>query len=152
MNSAPARTDEIAARAAPPPRAENGGLNPPAPLSQRRDRGAGGLSPRRESELESQEDSGEAGAEDEAEKEVGSWKGRLTGRDRELVGHLGLVRYLRTNQITELVFRGRAQSVVSARLGELSQRHGNTRALLKKLWFVSGEGKRVQVWSLMPSG
>ncbi len=65
---------------------------------------------------------------------------------------MGLVRYLRTNQITEMVFQGRAQSVVSARLGELSQRHGNTRALLKKLWFVSSEGKRVQVWSLTPSG
>ena len=27
----------------------------------------------------------------EVEKEVGSWRGRLTARDRELVGHLGLV-------------------------------------------------------------
>ena len=76
----------------------------------------------------------------------------MTGRDRELVGHLGLVRYLRTKQIEELVFRGRAQSVVSARLGELAERHGSTRALIKKLWFVSGEGKRVLVWALTPSG
>jgi hypothetical protein len=37
-------------------------------------------------------------------------------------------------------------------LGELSQRRGNTRALIKKLWFVNGEGKRVLVWALTPSG
>ena len=60
----------------------------------------------------------EAGAE--VERQVGSWGGRLTARDRELVGHLGLVRYLRTNQIAEMMFRGRAQSVLSARLGELA--------------------------------
>jgi len=76
----------------------------------------------------------------------------LTARDKELVSHLGLVRYLRTDQIAELVFPGRAQSVISGRLGELSQRHGNTRALIKKLWFVNGEGKRVLVWALTPSG
>jgi hypothetical protein len=42
--------------------------------------------------------------------------------------------------------------VISGRLGELSQRHGNTRALIKKLWFVNCEGKRVLVWALTPSG
>jgi hypothetical protein len=76
----------------------------------------------------------------------------VTARDRELVSHLGLVRYLRTDQIAELIFPGRAQSVISGRLGELSQRHGNTRALIKKLWFVNCEGKRVLVWALTPSG
>jgi hypothetical protein len=50
------------------------------------------------------------------------------------------------------MFPGRAQSVISGRLGELSQRRGNTRALIKKLWFVNGEGKRVLVWALTPSG
>ena len=92
--------------------------------------------------------------EDGAEGKVGigSWRGRLTTRDRELVSHLGLVRYLKTAQIAELIFPGRAQSVISGRLGELSQRHGNTRALIKKLWFVNGEGKRVLVWALTPSG
>jgi hypothetical protein len=63
-----------------------------------------------------------------------------------------LVRYLRTDQIAELIFTGRAQSVISGRLGELSERHGNTRALIKKLWFVNSEGKRVLVWALTPSG
>lgn len=47
------------------------------------------MSPERESEVEGEEDSGEAGAEGGGEKEVGSWRGSLTGRDRELVGHLG---------------------------------------------------------------
>jgi len=42
--------------------------------------------------------------------------------------------------------------VISGRLGELSQRRGNTRALIKKLWFVNNEGKRVLVWALTPSG
>jgi hypothetical protein len=42
--------------------------------------------------------------------------------------------------------------VVSGRLGELSERHGSTRALIKKLWFVNGEGKRMLVWALTPSG
>ena len=42
--------------------------------------------------------------------------------------------------------------MISGRLGELSQRRGNTRALIKKLWFVNGEGKRVLVWALTPSG
>jgi len=50
------------------------------------------------------------------------------------------------------MFPGRAQSVISGRLGELSQRRGNTRALIKKLWFVNNEGKRVLVWALTPSG
>lgn len=92
----------------------------------------------------------EDGAEGKAG--VGSWNGRLTARDKELVSHLGLVRYLRTDQVAELVFPGRAQSVISGRLGELSQRRGNTRALIKKLWFVNGEGKRVLVWALTPPG
>lgn len=68
------------------------------------------------------------------------------------MGHLGLVRYLRTGQIAELMFPGRAQSVISARLGELAERHGNTRALLKRLWYVNREGKRVQVWALTGTG
>ena len=42
--------------------------------------------------------------------------------------------------------------MILGRLGELSQRRGNTRALIKKLWFVNGEGKRVLVWALTPSG
>jgi hypothetical protein len=42
--------------------------------------------------------------------------------------------------------------VISGRAGELSQRRGNTRALIKKLWFVNSEGKRVLVWALTPSG
>lgn len=42
--------------------------------------------------------------------------------------------------------------MISGRLGELSQRRGNTRALIKKLCFVNGEGKRVLVWALTPSG
>ena len=149
--SAPAMTDESAARSLPPPAPGMGGRTAPAPPSQPLDGGAGAVGPERGVEAGGGCASDlEAGAE--VEKEVGSWRGRLTARDRELVGHLGLVRYLRTNQIAEMMFRGRAQSVLSARLGELADRHGNCRALVKKLWFVNGEGRRVQVWALTPSG
>jgi Replication-relaxation len=50
------------------------------------------------------------------------------------------------------MFPGRARSGISARLGELAARHGNTRALLKRLWYVNREGKRVQVWALTGTG
>jgi hypothetical protein len=69
-----------------------------------------------------------------------------------LVGHLGLVRYLRTGQIAELMFPGRAQSVVSERLGELARNHGSSKALLKRFWYVNREGRRVQVWALTGTG
>src|SRR5713226_9254969 len=151
LPSAPAMTEESASGTAPPPAPGMGGRTAPAPPSHRRDRGAGAVSSLGgvEAGIGSASDR-EAGAE--VEKEVGSWRGRLTSRDRELVGHLGLVRYLRTDQVAELMFPGRAQSVISGRLGELSERHGNTRALIKKLWFVNGEGKRVLVWALTASG
>lgn len=149
MPSAPVKTDESLKSARPPLRAGSGGLPAPAPPSQPLDGGAGAGISFLEAEAGGVEE-GEDGAEGKAG--IGSWRGRLTARDRGLVGHLGLVRYLRTDQIAELIFPGRAQSVISGRLGELSQRHGNTRALIKKLWFVNGEGKRVLVWALTPSG
>lgn len=149
MPSAPVKTDESVRSARPALRAENGELPAPAPPSQPMDGGAGAGISFVEAEAGGVEE-GEDGAEGKAG--IGSWRGRLTARDRELVSHLGLVRYLRTDQIAELVFPGRAQSVISGRLGELSQRHGDTRALIKKLWFVNGAGKRVLVWALTPSG
>ncbi len=123
LPSAPAMIEESASRTAPPPAPGMGGRTAPAPPSQRLDGGAGAVGPLRgvQAGVGSASDR-EAGAE--VEKEVGSWRGRLTARDRELVGHLGLVRYLRTNQIAEMMFRGRAQSVLSARLGELADRKG----------------------------
>ena len=149
MPSAPERTDEVPMVFRPPRRAANGELPAPAPPSQPLDVGAGAGISFLEAEAGELEE-GRDGAE--GKSEVGSWRGRLTPRDNELVSHLGLVRYLRTDQISELMFPGRAQSVISGRLGELSQRRGNTRALIKKLWFVNGEGKRVLVWALTPSG
>src|ERR1700760_3907394 len=125
--SAPAKTEETATPRAPPPAPGKGGAPAPAPPSQRLDGGAGAVGPERGVTAGVFVSDFEAGAEEE--KSVGSWRGRLTDRDRELVGHLGLVRYLRTNQIAEMMFKGRAQSVLSARLGELAERHGNCRAL-----------------------
>jgi hypothetical protein len=148
--SAPAKTEETATPRAPSPAPGKGGPTAPAPPSQRLDGGAAAVGPERGVTAGVGVSDFEAGAE--VEKEVGSWRGRLTERDRELVGHLGLVRYLRTNQIAEMMFKGRAQPVLSARLGELAERHGNCRALVKRLWFVNGEGRRVQVWALTPSG
>jgi len=129
LPSAPAMTDEFDTRRIAPPTLAPGGQPAPAPRSQRPDRGAGSVCPLTEKEQGGEED--QAGAEDR--EGLGSWRGRLTARDRELVGHLGLVRYLRTGQIAELMFPRRAQSVISARLGELAERHENTRALLKRL-------------------
>ena len=149
MPSAPVKTDESLRSGRPPHRAGNGELPAPAPPSQPLDGGAGAGISFVEAEAGGV-DEGEDGAE--GKSGIGSWRGRLTARDKELVSHLGLVRYLRTDQIAELVFPGRAQSVISGRLGELSQRHGRTRALIKKLWFVNSEGKRVLVWALTPSG
>src|SRR5437763_3962082 len=148
MPSAPANTDESPTRFVGAPDPGGGGQPAPAPRSQRQDRGAGSVCPLTEKKQGREED--QAGAE--GREGLGSWRGRLTTRDRELVGHLGLVRYLRTGQIAELMFPGRAQSVISARLGELAERHGNTRALLKRLWYVNREGKRVQVWALTGTG
>ena len=125
--SAPAMTEESASRTAPPPTPGMGGRTAPAPPSQPLDGGAGAVG------FLGGAEAGVGGASDqgaEVEKEVGSWRGRLTARDRELVGHLGLVRYLRTNQIAEMMFRGRAQSVLSARLGELADRHGAVKTSL----------------------
>src|SRR6266850_4105618 len=146
--SAPANTDESPTRSIVAPNPGADGQPAPAPRSQRLDRGAGSVCPLTEKEQGGEED--QAGAEGRAG--LGSWRGRLTARDRELVGHLGLVRYLRTGQIAELMFPGRAQSVISARLGGLAERHGNTRALLKRLWYVNREGRRVQVWALTGTG
>src|SRR5919204_6695936 len=50
------------------------------------------------------------------------------------------------------MFPGRAQSVVSERLGELATNRANSRALLKRLWYVNREGRRVQVWALTGAG
>jgi len=119
--SAPIKTDESLKSGWHPQRAGNGELPAPAPPSQPLDRGAGAGISFLEAEAGEVEE-GEDGAE--GKSEVGSWRGRLTDRDRELVSHLGLVRYLRTDQIAELIFPGRAQSVISGRLGELSERHG----------------------------
>jgi hypothetical protein len=41
---------------------------------------------------------------------------------------------------------------VSERLGQLATKHGNSKALLKRLWYVNREGRRVQVWALTRTG
>ena len=148
MPSAPAMTEESEIPSTIAAAAAAGGQPGPAPRSQRRDQGAGSGCP--EHQVEGGEKKSKAGAE--GNDSLGSWRGRLTGRDRELVGHLGLVRYLRTGQIAEMMFPGRAQSVVSARLGELAKSHGSSKALLKRLWYVNREGRRVQVWALTGTG
>lgn len=82
----------------------------------------------------------------------GSRRGRLTERDRELMGHLGLTRYLRTDQVSRLVFAGRSQPVVSTRLGELSTRGAGRRPWLRRLAYVIREARRVLVWALTTEG
>src|SRR4051794_13765214 len=106
-------TEESQTPSNPAAAAAAGGEPGPAPRSQQPDQGAGSGCP--DHQVEGGGTKSEAGAE--GNESPGSWRGRLTARDRELMGHLGLVRYLRTGQIAEMIFPGRAQSVVSERLG-----------------------------------
>ena len=95
---------------------------------------------------------GEEGQSESGQEEQRSKRGRLTERDRELMGHLGLTRYLRTDQVWRLVFAGRSQPVVSTRLGELSARSAAKRPWLKRLAFVNREARRILVWALTIEG
>src|SRR5438132_12398248 len=90
MPSAPAMIVESAVRTVPPPAPKKGGPTAPAPPSQRLDGGAGAVCPLGgvEAGVGSVSD-WEAGAG--VVKQDGSWGGRWTESDRELVRHVGLV-------------------------------------------------------------
>jgi len=65
---------------------------------------------------------------------------RLTERDRDLAGFLGITRYLSREQIERLLFPGRVKSRSSIRLGQLTKAVGGQPAILKELGYATHEG------------
>jgi hypothetical protein len=88
-------------------------------------------------------------AESRVEVEVRSIAFRLQARDRELLGFLGIARYLSTAQVAALLFPGRHFSVPLRRLNLLATAAGG--ALVRGDHFP-GERERVRVWALTPAG
>jgi len=65
---------------------------------------------------------------------------KLTDRDKELTGFLGITRYLSREQIEKLMFPGRVKSRSSIRLGQLTKKVGGQPAILKQLGYATNEG------------
>lgn len=65
---------------------------------------------------------------------------KLTDRDKDLAGFLGLTRYLSREQIERLMFPGRVKSRSSIRLGQLTKEVGGQLAILKELGYATNEG------------
>ncbi len=65
---------------------------------------------------------------------------RLTKRDRDLAGFLGITRYLSREQIEKLMFPGRVKSRSSIRLGQLAKAVGGQPAILKELGYATHAG------------
>lgn len=65
---------------------------------------------------------------------------RLTERDKDLAGFLGVTRYLSREQIERLMFPGRVKSRSSIRLGQLTKAVGGQPSILKELGYATQEG------------
>src|SRR5262249_53857894 len=65
---------------------------------------------------------------------------KLTERDKELAGFLGVTRYLSREQIEKLMVPGRVKSRSSIRLGQLTKEVGGQPAILKELGYATNEG------------
>src|SRR5712692_2757888 len=79
----------------------------------------------------------EGGQQSKRKREAGR---RLTERDRDLAGFLGITRYLSREQIERLMFPGRVKSRSSIRLGQLTKAVGGQPAILKELGYATSEG------------
>ncbi len=90
---------------------------------------------------------------------------KLTDRDRQLLGYLGLCRYLSTAQVLRLFFPARDKPSSQRRLLRLAAEWGTTRGrdaagayanfeppYLRRLFFRTYEGERVEVWALTDVG
>lgn len=76
---------------------------------------------------------------------------RLHERDRELLGHLAVVRYLSTEQIAQLVFPGRHITRAQQRLRELSGGEGRV-AYVRRLIWRTFDGTPQTAWTLDDAG
>ena len=65
---------------------------------------------------------------------------KLTERDKELAGFLGITRYLSREQIERLMFPGRVKSRSSTRLGQLTKEVEGQPAILKEIGYATNEG------------
>ena len=90
----------------------------------------------------------------EPEKAGGAANGRLTERDRQLIGALAEARYLSTGQLRRLFFPGRAEQVSRRRLPSLAGEGvcAFPQPSLRRLFYRTYEGARVSVWGLTQIG
>lgn len=76
---------------------------------------------------------------------------RLHERDRELLGHLAVVRYLSTEQIAQLMFPGRHSTRAKQRLRELSGGEHNI-GYVRRLTWRTFDGRPQAAWTLDEAG
>lgn len=76
---------------------------------------------------------------------------RLHERDRELLGHLAVVRYLSTEQIAQLVFPGRHITRAQNRLRQLMG-EGDALAYVRRLTWRTFDGAPQAAWTLADAG
>jgi hypothetical protein len=103
-----------------------------------------------------EEEAAAAGAEGEVEREKQAVdRLRLVDRDRHLMGALATVRFLMVEQLKRMFFAERTTMVnLEKRLLQLAGvgKHGVPHAYLRRVPYVSHEGRPKQAWTLTPLG
>src|SRR5713226_6814977 len=81
-------------------------------------------------------------------------KANPTDRDRQLIGLLGVVRYLSTEQLCRLFYDGRNMHNMRKRLLRLAGEGalGFSRAFIRRLFYRTYEGQRREMWTLTNAG
>ena len=81
-------------------------------------------------------------------------KANPTDRDRQLIGLLGVVRYLSTEQLCRLFYDGRNMHNMRKRLLRLAGEGalGFRRAFIRRLFYRTYEGQRREMWTLTNAG
>lgn len=95
-----------------------------------------------------------AGGSEGMKKERPARFGRLTHRDRQLMGLLATARYFTTEQLGRLFFIGRHPETARKRLAALAAHGAGRHAVqyLRRLQYQTFEGTIVTVWALTPVG
>ncbi|MFZ5479106.1 MAG: replication-relaxation family protein [Myxococcota bacterium] len=88
------------------------------------------------------------------ERKAGPARGRLTQRDRQLMGALAIARYLTTEQLARLFFPGRHPETARKRLLALAGegKAGLPQLYLRRLFYRTFDGQLVAVWTLTGIG
>src|SRR6266852_1607745 len=81
-------------------------------------------------------------------------KANPTDRDRQLVGLLGVVRYLSTEQLCRLFYDGRNSHNMRKRLLRLAGEGALAfkRGFIRRLFYRTYEGERREMWTLTSAG